>query len=121
MIEPKTTVLDKRAKRNREIAIRVNDYELAEIKKRNRENTVASWLRGLALGVTPVKPVDPELVRQLGRIGSNLNQLTKHVNTEKQVDAKVLNEIKAIREQLHVLIETSIEYSKVAARDSDDY
>ena len=48
MIEPKTTVLDKRAKRNREIAIRVNDYELAEIKKRNRENTVASWLRGLA-------------------------------------------------------------------------
>ncbi|MEZ2693416.1 plasmid mobilization relaxosome protein MobC [Psychrobacter faecalis] len=120
MTEPKPTVLDKRAKRNREIAIRVNDYELAEIKKRNRENTVASWLRGLALGVTPVKPVDPELVRQLGRIGSNLNQLTKHVNTEKQVDAEVLGEIKAIRKQLHVLIETSIEYSKVAARNSDD-
>lgn len=120
MTEPKTTVLDKRAKRNREIAIRVNDYELAEIKKRNRESTVASWLRGLALGVTPVKPVDPELVRQLGRIGSNLNQLTKHVNIEKHVDADVLSEIKAIREQLHVLIETSIEYSKVAARDSDD-
>ena len=120
MTEPKSTVLDKRAKRNREIAIRVNDYELAEIKKRNRENTVASWLRGLALGVTPVKPVDPELVRQLGRIGSNLNQLTKHVNSEKQVDAEVLSEIKAIREQLHVLIEASVEYSKVAARDSDD-
>ena len=120
MTEPKTTVLDKRAKRNKEISIRVNEYELAEIKKRNRENTVANWLRGLALGVTPVKPVDPELVRQLGRIGSNLNQLTKHVNIEKQVDADVLSEVEAIRKQLHVLIETSIEYSKVAARDSDD-
>ncbi len=120
MLESKPTVLDKRAKRNKEIAIRVNEYELTEIKKRNRANTVASWLRGLALGVTPVKPVDPELVRQLGRIGSNLNQLTKHVNIEQQVDAEVLSEIKAIRAQLHVLIENSIDYSKAAARDSDD-
>jgi hypothetical protein len=42
------------------------------------------------------------------------------MNIEKHVDAEVLSEIKAIRKQLHVLIETSIEYSKVAARDSDD-
>ena len=98
--------LDKRAKRTREISIRVNDYELLELKKRNRGSTVASWLRDLALGVTPVKPVDPELVRQLGRIGSNLNQLTRHVNTERQVDTQVLHEIKAIREQMHLLIES---------------
>ena len=42
--------LDKRAKRNREISIRVNDYELLELKKRNRGSTVASWLRDIALG-----------------------------------------------------------------------
>ena len=105
------TNLDKRAKRTREISIRVNDYELAELKKRNRGSTVASWLRDLALGVTPVKPVNPDLVRQLGRIGSNLNQLTRHVNTERQVDAQVLHEIQAIREQIHLLIESSIEGS----------
>lgn len=112
--------LDKRAKRNREISIRVNDYELLELKKRNRGSTVASWLRDLALGVTPVKPVDPDLVRQLGRIGSNLNQLTRHVNTERQVDAQVLHEIKAIREQMHLLIESSIQASKKSARDNYD-
>jgi len=112
--------LDKRAKRNREISIRVNDYELLELKKRNRRSTVASWLRDLALGVTPVKPVDPDLVRQLGRIGSNLNQLTRHVNTERQVDAQVLHEIKAIREQIHLLIESSIEASKKSVRDNHD-
>ena len=105
MIEPKPTVIDKRAKRNKEIAIRVNEYELAEIKKRNRENTVASWLRGLALGVTPVKPVDPELVRQLGRIGSNLNQVTKHVNINKQVDENVLEQITAIRSLINALLD----------------
>lgn len=114
------TNLDKRAKRTREISIRVNDYELAELKKRNRGSTVASWLRDLALGVTPVKPVDPDLVRQLGRIGSNLNQLTRHVNTERQVDAQVLHEINAIREQMHLLIESSIEASKKSVRDNHD-
>ena len=112
--------LDKRAKRNREISIRVNDYELLELKKRNRGSTVASWLRDLALGVTPVKPVDPDLVRQLGRIGSNVNQLTRHVNTERQVDAQVLHEIQAIREQIHLLIESSIEASKRSARENHD-
>ena len=120
MSEISPTNLDKRAKRTREISIRVNDYELAELKKRNRGSTVASWLRDLALGVTPVKAVDPDLVRQLGRIGSNLNQLTRHVNTEKQVDRSVLREIEAIREQMHLLIELSIEASKKSARDSHD-
>lgn len=120
MSEISPTNLDKRAKRTREISIRVNDYELAELKKRNRGSTVASWLRDLALGVTPVKPVDPGLVRQLGRIGSNLNQLTRHVNTENQVDAQVLHEIKAIREQIHLLIESSIEASKKSVRDNRD-
>ena len=120
MSENSFTNLDKRAKRTREISIRVNDYELLELKKRNRGSTVASWLRDLALGVTPVKPVDPDLVRQLGRIGSNLNQLTRHVNTERQVDAQVLHEIKEIREQIHLLIEMSIEASKKSARENHD-
>ena len=67
-----------------------------------------------------VQPVDPNLVRQLGRIGSNLNQLTRHVNTERQVDAQVLHEIQAIREQIHLLIESSIEASKKSARENHD-
>ncbi|WP_296405600.1 plasmid mobilization relaxosome protein MobC [Psychrobacter sp.] len=120
MIENESGTLDKRAKRTREISIRVNDYELAEIKKRNRGSTVASWLRGLALGVTPAKPVDPELVRQLGRLGSNLNQLTKYVHIENSVNAEVLTEIQAIRQELHRLVEISIEQSKMAVRGDND-
>ena len=91
-------------KRTKEIAIRVTDNELRELKKRQQGKTMAGWMRDLGLGVTPMKPADPELVRALGRIGSNLNQVTKHVNINEQVDANVLEQIKAIRVSIDALL-----------------
>ncbi|MGB5877300.1 MAG: plasmid mobilization relaxosome protein MobC [Psychrobacter nivimaris] len=91
-------------KRTKEIAIRVTEDELAALKKRQQGTTMAGWMRDLGLGVTPMKPADPELVRALGRIGSNLNQLTKHVNINEQVDANVLEQIKAIRASIDALL-----------------
>ncbi|MGO2735217.1 MULTISPECIES: plasmid mobilization protein [Psychrobacter] len=91
-------------KRTKEIAIRVTEDELAALKKRQQGTTMAGWMRDLGLGVTPMKPADPELVRALGRIGSNLNQLTKHVNINEQVDANVLEQIKAIRTSIDALL-----------------
>lgn len=92
-------------KRTKEIAIRVTEDELAELKKRQQGTTMAGWMRDLGLGVTPMKPADPELVRALGRIGSNLNQLTKHVNINKQVDENVLEQIKVIRASIDALLD----------------
>lgn len=92
-------------KRTKEIAIRVTEDELAELKKRQQGTTMAGWMRDLGLGVTPMKPADPELVRALGRIGSNLNQLTKHVNIDKTLDEKVLEQIKAIRVSIDALLD----------------
>ncbi len=91
-------------KRTKEIAIRVTEDELAALRKRQQGTTMAGWMRDLGLGVTPMKPADPELVRALGRIGSNLNQLTKHVNINEQVDANVLEQIKAIRASIDALL-----------------
>jgi len=91
-------------KRTKEIAIRVTDNELRELKKRQQGTTMAGWMRDLGLGVTPMKPADPELVRALGRIGSNLNQVTKHVNIDKQLDGNVLEQIKAIRTSIDALL-----------------
>ena len=91
-------------KRTKEIAIRVTDNELRELKKRQQGKTMAGWMRDLGLGVTPMKPADPELVHALGRIGSNLNQVTKHVNINEQVDANVLEQIKAIRASIDALL-----------------
>lgn len=94
-----------RDKRDKEITIRVSKDELTELKKRQQGTTMAGWMRGLGLGVTPMKPADPDLVRSLGRIGSNLNQLTKHANTNKVLDQSILDQITAIRASINVLLD----------------
>ena len=52
-----------------------------------------------------MKPADPQLVRALGRIGSNLNQVTKHVNIDKTLDENVLEQIKDIRASIDALLD----------------
>ena len=98
----------RRDKRDVEITIRVNEEELAELKKRQQGTTMAGWMRGLGLGVTPMKPADPELVRTLGRIGSNLNQLTKHANTNKALDQGIFDQISAIRASIDALLDDNL-------------
>lgn len=95
-------------KRTREITIRVTDEELKKLHDRKADVTLAGWLRNLGLGVTPIKQADPNLVRALGRIGSNLNQITKHANTHNQLDQNILTEISAIRNVLTDLIEQNL-------------
>lgn len=110
-----------RQKRTIEIAIRVNEDELALLKQRQQGATMAGWLRGLALGVQPVKPADAELVRALGRIGSNLNQVARHVNTERTIDRQVLVEIERIRAVMHQLLADNMTAGdKAIAGEGDD-
>ncbi len=95
-------------KRSREITIRVTDDELQKLHDRKTDATLAGWMRNLGLGVTPIKQADSELVRALGRIGSNLNQTTRHANINKELDRKVLAEITAIREVIADLVEQNL-------------
>lgn len=95
-------------KRAREITIRVSDDELQELHDRKTDMTLAGWLRNLGLGITPIKQADPTLVRALGRMGSNLNQIAKYANTHNKLDQNVLNEIIAIRKVLTDLIEQNL-------------
>lgn len=107
-----------------ELTLRVNSYEHELIKKRQTERTMSRWLRNLALESTPISIADPNLIRQLGRIGSNLNQVARRVNTDEeldktldnQLDKQVLNEINAIRKLMHELINQNLE----DARKADD-
>lgn len=96
-------------KRIREISIRVTDNELQKLHNRKTDKTLAGWLRSLGLGVTPIKQADPNLIRALGRIGSNLNQIAKHANTHNELDQNVLTEISTIREILTNLIEKNLQ------------
>ena len=94
--------------RQKSIKVRLNDHEHEQVLKRQSGNTTAGWLRQVALGIVPTYQADADLVRNIGRIGSNLNQIAKYANTEKSLDQNVLNEITAIRLMMHKLIEQNI-------------
>ncbi len=105
--------------RQKSIKVRLNDKEYEQMLKRQSGNTTAGWLRQVALGIVPIHQADAELVRNIGRIGSNLNQLARYVNTEKIIDQNVHNEIVAIRTILQQLIAQNIA-DAVAEDDSND-
>ncbi len=96
-------------KRTHEISIRVTKDELQSLHNRKTDTTLAGWLRNLGLGMTPIKQADPNLVRTLGRIGSNLNQVAKHANINNELDENVLAEISAIRKLLSELIQQNLQ------------
>lgn len=100
----------KHEKRKKMIRIRVSDEEKNTMNERKTQKSLATWLRNLALDTVPapmpvtktlpIKSADPELVRAIGRIGSNLNQIAKHANTNKQLDTDVLSAITRIELKL---------------------
>lgn len=73
---------------------------MVEIKKRAGGITTSTFLRQLALEqpIPQPKPrpkevlhkADPELVREVNRIGININQIAKHLNEKQEVSNAVL-------------------------------
>lgn len=98
----------KHAKRTNSIKIRVNDDELKKLQELKQQDSLAAWMRELALGVRPIKMADPNLVRELGRIGSNLNQIAKYANIQNKLDAEILQGINRIE----LLIKNAIDANK---------
>lgn len=71
-------------KRKRIIRVRVNDIEFAQLQEKAGAVRISPFLRTLGLGYQPRKKptpkADPVLIRELARLGNNLNQLTKTAN-----------------------------------------
>ncbi|WP_395147920.1 MobC family plasmid mobilization relaxosome protein (plasmid) [Moraxella atlantae] len=91
-------------KRTREIKIRLTDTEFEALQSRRTKN-LAGWLRDLALGSVPIHQADPTLVRQVAKIGNNLNQIARHANTERQLDRQVLIAVNESNKLLRQLVE----------------
>ena len=100
------------AKRNKEIKIRVSDDELEQLNDCKTQKSLAPWMRTLCLGAAPITRAAPELVRELGRIGSNLNQITRYANTKKELDSQVLQGVQRIELMIKQLIEENKNASK---------
>ena len=101
-------------KRIKEIKIRLTEQEYQALLDR-KKGELAVWIRNTCLEQDipepkKVKTADPELLRQLAKIGGNLNQIAKATNTE-QARGDIINllrvtaELATIREQLDELLE----------------
>jgi hypothetical protein len=76
----------KKSVRNLSIRIRVNEEEKETISKK-ANGDISSWLRDLALDSPTrkkrkAKPVNPQLLFELNKIGVNLNQIAKAINSK---------------------------------------
>ena len=73
-------------KRTKKIEILVTDEELELINQKKTTARRGQWLRELALeqpSRKPHKQTDPELLKALNKIGSNLNQIARACNKQK--------------------------------------
>lgn len=103
----------KKPERKKEIKIRLFDEEYKALRERMTGGELATWMRNTCLGEQPIKkgdykPADPQLLAALGRIGGNLNQIARQVNT---VDSDIeklraFAELAMIREQLQGILAT---------------
>lgn len=94
-------------KRNKEIKVRLTEAEHQALLERMTGGELATWIRNTCLDEKPNKKrnykiADPQLLAALGRIGGNLNQIARQVNTvESDIEKlRAFAELAIIREQL---------------------
>lgn len=93
-------------KRTKEIKVRLTETEYQKLQERKTKARLAEWLRELALDQQPKKqytPIDPALLYELNRIGNNLNQVTRYLNSHKGKPlelVKIASALRAIEQEL---------------------
>lgn len=96
-------------KRELSIKIRVTQDEKDRLHELKTQEGLAAWMRELALSQNSIKRADPKLVGAIGRIGSNLNQIAKYANSNKELDNNVLSSINRIET---ILIDVINQYKR---------
>jgi hypothetical protein len=98
-------------KRSKEIKVRLTEAEHQALIERMVGGELATWIRQTCLEEKPnrkrnYKIADPQLLAALGRIGGNLNQIARQVNTVESDIEKIraFAELAIIREQLQRIL-----------------
>lgn len=98
-------------KRKKEIKVRLTEAEHQALLERMTGGELATWIRNTCLDEKPnkkrnYKAADPQLLAALGRIGGNLNQIARQVNTVESDIEKIraFAELAVIREQLQGIL-----------------
>lgn len=88
-----------------------DEKELLKAKAQSYDLTLSEWLRQLAFTGKPKKKVrsvpdaDPFLIREINRVGNNMNQLARHANERAKAGLRLdtlelLTELRYIHKEL---------------------
>lgn len=101
--------------KDKKVQIRMTTEQKAQIVERAQGADISTFLRELGLGHDPKAPeqkakviihaADPELVREVAKIGNNINQIAKHLNLTKELDRTVFTEILKVKADLDAELE----------------
>lgn len=103
------------SKRDKKVQIRLSEDEKNQLLENAQGLELSTYLRqvGLKQKAEAPKPVtkrvihtaDPDLVREVTRIGININQMARHLNITQEVDRAIFLELLKIKDDLNEVLE----------------
>ena len=95
-------------KRTKAIKIRLNDEEHERLKELQQGNELATWMRTtcLNIGAAQQAKADPQILRELNKIGVNMNQIARAVNSHRADYIAIQQALSQISDQLDEIIKT---------------
>ena len=95
-------------KRTKAIKIRLTDEEHERLKELQQGNELATWMRTtcLNIGAAQQAKTDPQILRELNKIGVNMNQIARAVNSHRADYIAIQQALSQISDQLDEIIKT---------------
>lgn len=95
-------------KRTKAIKIRLTDEEHERLKELQQGNELATWMRTtcLNIGAAQQAKADPQILRELNKIGVNMNQIARAVNSHRADYSAIQQAFSQISDQLDEIIKT---------------
>ena len=95
-------------KRTKAIKIRLTDEEHERLKELQQGNELATWMRTtcLNIGAAQQAKADPQILRELNKIGVNMNQIARAVNNHRADYSAIQQALSQISDQLDEIIKT---------------
>ena len=95
-------------KRTKAIKIRLTDEEHERLKELQQGNELATWMRTtcLNIGAAQQAKADPQILRELNKIGVNMNQIARAVNNHRADYSAIQQALSQINDQLDEIIKT---------------
>lgn len=114
--------------RNKEIKVRLTQEEYEQLLERKTKARLAEWVREYCLGSEPSKKaksvlkVDPALLKELSKVGGNINQIARNLNNDRamSLEKKIehLTELASIEQSLDELLGLFLSHYPLKTQES---